>query len=137
MAERPWSRHYFDGWQTKAGNPQLPHWLRVAASAYGAHDDDGHARFKRGELSTILGHIDPDSGAFVRYGNLSRAIAEAVEYRWLAPGSYWGCLIVPAHDIRKGDLSRRSGTCPLAAKHETEACKHGIEARRLHVVRAS
>lgn len=114
--DRPWARHYFDSWQRRAGDRRLPHWLQVTAAAYGSHEDNGHARFKRGDLSLILGHVD-ETGRVVPYSNLGRAIATAVEYGWLARGSYWGCLIVPAHDIRKGLLDRTPRECPLHAKH--------------------
>lgn len=127
-----WARHYFEGWQRRAGDRRLPYWLRIAAAAYGHHEDNGHARFKRGQLSLMLGHLDPTTGQVVPYDNLGRAIADAVEFGWLAPGSYWGCLIVPAHDVRKGALDRKPGECPLHARHDKEATKPG-RPRHLHV----
>lgn len=117
-----WARHYFEEWQRRAGDPNLPHWLRVASAAYGAHDDAGHARFKRGDLALILGSVD-DDGLVRPYRNLGRAINEAVAYRWLAEGSYWGCLVVPAHVARSGDLSKRPAPCPLYQRHKAEADK--------------
>lgn len=117
-ASRTWARHYQDDWQSRAGDPRLPKWLRVAALAYGSHSDNGHARFKQGEVALILGSVDPSSGEVRKYANVRRAIAEAVEYGWLEEGSYWGCLIVPAHSIRRGDMARRTSPCPLSAKHK-------------------
>lgn len=94
--QRPWARHFQDQWQERAGDPRFPYWLRVAALAYGSHLDNGHARFKRGEIALILGAPGQP------YANVRRAIEAAVEYGWLADGSYWACLIVPAHAVKKG-----------------------------------
>ncbi|MDR6862158.1 hypothetical protein J2X64_000539 [Phycicoccus sp. 3266] len=114
---RVWARHYQDDWQARAGDRRLPYWLRVAAAAYGAHGENGHAVFKRGQLALILATVDHDTGEVQPYGHVGRAIADAVEFGWLEDGSYWGCLIVPAHSIRRGDLMRRPNPCPLAPRH--------------------
>lgn len=115
---RTWARHYQDDWQSRAGDPRMPHWLRVASLAYGSHTDNGHAKFKRSEVALILGTVDRETGEVKPYANVRRAIAEAVAYGWLEEGSYWGCLIVPAHSIRRGDLSRKPAPCPLSANHK-------------------
>jgi hypothetical protein len=99
----------------------MPYWLRVAALAYGSHDNGGHARFKRGEIALILGTVDHASGEIRPFANVRREIDRAVEYGWLADGSYYGCLIVPAHSIRKGDLTAKHGPCPLAKRHAAKA----------------
>lgn len=114
-ANGAWARHYQEAWQSRAGDPRLPYWLRVAAAAYGSHSDNGHARFKRGELALILGTFDQASGAIVPYSNLSRAISDAVEFGWLDGESFWGCLIVPAHAIKKGSHTS-SPACPIHVK---------------------
>lgn len=106
---RPWARHYQDQWQERAGDPRFPYWLRVAALAYGSHLDNGHARFKRGEIALVLGTPGQP------YVNVRRAIEAAVEYGWLADGSFWGCLIVPAHAIKKGPWTTAK-PCPVHAK---------------------
>lgn len=113
-----WARHYQDDWQSRAGDPRMPKWLRVAALAYGSHADNGHARFKRSEVALILGTVDPQTGEVKPYANVRRAITEAVAYGWLEEGSYWGCLIVPAHSIRRGDMSRKPAPCPLTGNHK-------------------
>lgn len=115
---RVWARHFQDDWQARAGDPRLPYWLRVAALAFGSHADNGHARFKRGEVALILGTVDHETGQLRPFANVRREIARAVEYGWLEDGSYWGCLIVPAHSIRRGDLGKRHAPCPLAARHK-------------------
>lgn len=117
-----WARHYQDVWAEKSGDPRLPHWLRVSALAYGSHEDNGHAPFKRGFVALILGRNDPTVGP-VPYDNVGRAIATAVEYGWLAAGSYWGCLIVPPHMIRKGDLYAPLKPCRHATRHALECEK--------------
>lgn len=113
--EKPWARHYQEDWSRRSGDARLPYWLRVAAAAYGSHEDNGHATFKRGELSLILASIDPKSGEIIRYSNLNRAIEDAIAFGWLEPGSFWGCLIVPAHAIKKGQHGH-SPTCPIHAR---------------------
>lgn len=119
-AERFWARHFQDEWQARAGDPRLPRWLRVAALAYGSHTNNGHARFKRGEVALILGSIDRETGVVGPYPNVRREVALAVEFGWLEEGSYWGCLIVPAHSIRKGDMYAKPAPCPLAKTHSTK-----------------
>lgn len=112
MTERSWARHYQEDWQSRAGDPRLPKWLRVAALAYGSHTDNGHARFKRGEIALILGTVDQETGEVIPDPWPGRAIEDAVEYGWLAPESFWGCLVVPAHAIKKG-AHGRSPKCPI------------------------
>lgn len=117
MISRTWARHYQDDWQTRSGDRRLPYWLRVAAAGYGVHGENGHATFKRGQLALILATVDPDTGQIHPYSNVGRAITDAVDYGWLEEGSYWGCLIVPAHSIRRGDLGRNPQPCPLTKGH--------------------
>lgn len=94
--ERPWARHYMDVWHERAGDPQLPLWLRAASLAYGSHDDNGHASFKRGHVALVLGRPGEP------HQNVGRAIDMAVELGWLAEGSWYGCLIVPRSNVWKG-----------------------------------
>ncbi len=84
-----WARHYQDVWHERSGNSRLPRWLRVVALAYGCHDNEGHARFKRGEIALVLGSVDHDTGAVIP---LSRqrsheAVRQAVDLGFLADGS--------------------------------------------------
>jgi hypothetical protein len=127
-SSRVWARHFQDDWHARAGDPRLPYWLRAAALAYGSHADNGHARFRRGDVSLVLGSVDA-AGSVRPYPNVRRAIAFAVEYGWLEEGSYWGCLIVPAHSIRKGDLARRPAPCPLSAKHDERTANRSLSER--------
>jgi len=108
--QRLWARHYQDEWWSRAGDPGLPYWLRVAALAYGSHLDNGHASFKRGDVAVVLG--EPGQP----YNRVGRAIEQAVERRWLEDGSWWGCLIVPRRAIRKGPLSTPK-PCRRCAQH--------------------
>lgn len=98
-----WSRHTQESWGSRVGDRRLPYWLRVSAAAYGSHGTNGHARFKRGELALLLGTVNPQTGEIRRYPSVARAVADAVEYGWLEEGSFWGCLIVPGHAIKKGN----------------------------------
>lgn len=131
--QRPWSRHYQDEWQSRAGDQRLPYWLRVAALAYGSHQDNGHAKFKRGEIALILGTPDGDGG-ITPLANVGRAIADAVEYGWLASESFWGCLVVPAHAAKKGPLGHNQ-PCPIHVKRSRTAPEP--ESRTLHSVSSS
>lgn len=115
--QRPWARHFQDEWQYRAGDPRLPYWLRVAALAYGSHQENGHAPFKRGQIALILGSVDAETGEIRPYPNVRRAIAVAIEYGWLAEGSYWRCLIVPAHVAKKGNIGR-ANPCPIHVKRD-------------------
>lgn len=116
-AQGAWARHYQEVWQSRAGDPRLPYWLRVAAAAYGSHADNGHARFKRGELALILGTVDRITGQIHPYENLGRAITDAADYGWLEPESFWGCLVVPAHAIKKG-AHGSAPRCPIHVKRQ-------------------
>lgn len=127
-SDRVWARHYQDDWQSRAGDPRLPHWLRVAALAFGSHSDNGHARFRRGEVALVLGRVD-EQGEVRPYANVRRAITEAVQYGWLEEGSYWGCLIVPAHAVRKGDLYAKPTPCPLQPKHRERCSNRSLSER--------
>ncbi len=133
--ERPWARHYHEVWQERAGDPRMPFWLRIAALAYGSHLDNGHARYKRGEIAMILGTLDPDTGQLSPYENVGRAIDTAVDYGWLAPESFWGCLVVPAHAIKKGEHGRNP-VCPIHAKRRRQGRETHTE-RRLRALPAT
>jgi hypothetical protein len=136
-SERPWARHYHEVWQERAGDDRMPYWLRVAAVAYGSHSDNGHARFKRGEVALVLGKLDPDTGEVVPFANVTRAIETAVAYGWLEPESFWGCLVVPAHAIKKGEHGRKP-SCPIHARRRREGKETTAEqARTLHSVSGS
>lgn len=128
--ERPWARHYQDEWHRKAGNPDLPYWLRVAALAYGSHGYNGHATFKRGDIALVLATADPETGEIQPYENVGRAIRDAIEYGWLAAESYWGCLVVPAHAIKKGNHGWTS-ECPAHKKKGTRSQREPLTERRL------
>jgi hypothetical protein len=114
----PWTRHYQSAWENRAANPDLPCWARVVAFAYGRHEANGHANFKRGELSFLTGTPPKDGGPFRRRdrSTLRKAIAVAVQYGWLAEGSCTECL-VPQHEIA-GPPGDPFKPCPV---HERKA----------------
>lgn len=115
-----WARHYQHVWEERAGDPRLPLWLRVAALAYGRHDSNGHAPFKRGQVALILGRPPDDTGGPhpLDRREVWRAIDRAVMFEWLAEGSNARCLVVPAHAVKKGRLGEREKPCPI---HNREA----------------
>jgi len=110
-----WARHYQDVWHERSGDWRLPRWLRVVCLAYGAHDNAGHARFKRGELALILASVDPDSGAVIPLSRqrVHEAVQQAIGLGFLADGSIPMCLVVPAHDVIKGPLDQSPTPCPI------------------------
>ena len=99
-----WSRHYQHVWQERAGDAQMPYWLRVAALAYGSHRANGHARFKAGEIALVLGTVDTVTGEIspMDRANVQRAIRKATEFGWLTEASGSTCLVVPGHAIAGG-----------------------------------
>ena len=110
-----WARHYQDRWHERSGDRRLPRWLRVVALAYGSHENDGHARFKRGDVALILGTVDHQTGAVVSLSRqrVHEAIQQAIELGFLGLGSNARCLIVPAHDVKKGPLDAPAKPCPI------------------------
>jgi hypothetical protein len=111
----PWTKHYQAEWENRAADVGLPLWLRVAALAYGRHEANGHANFRRGELSWILGR--PPSAASPSFKRVDRtylrnAIAVAVRHKWLAEGSCSECLVVPAHAV-EGPVGNPDKPCPV------------------------
>ncbi|MEP9380824.1 hypothetical protein [Nocardioides sp. KR10-350] len=125
-AERAWARHFMDEWQARAGDPRLPYWLRIASLAYGHHENNGHAKFKRGEIALILAKVDGETGEIRPHQWVGRDIALAVEYGWLSEGSFWGCLIVPAHSVRKGDMWATPKPCPIHMRRKAKRAKSSI-----------
>jgi hypothetical protein len=110
-----WARHYQDAWLDRSGDGRLPKWLRVAALAYGSHQDNGHAVFGRGEVALVLATVDRTTGEVspMDRRRLHEVIQHAVEFGWLEEGSRARCLIVPAHAIKKGLLETTDRPCPI------------------------
>lgn len=108
---RPWAQHFQDTWGERAGSPNLPLWLRVAALAYGKHGANGHATFGAGEVRLALSKAD-GHGVVVEPSQdvVRRAIRVAVEYGWLGPESRTRCLVVPGYAI-KGGLGNEYSAC--------------------------
>jgi hypothetical protein len=125
----PWGRHYQRVWHERAGDPRLPYWLRVAALAYGSHRANGHALFKPGQVSLVLGSVDAATGEVRRLdkGSTQRAIRSAIEYGWLSERSSARCLVVPGHAVM-GGLGSADEACP---QHEG---RHSVPTRGLKVV---
>lgn len=117
---QPWTRHYQHIWMERTGDSRYPAWLRVAFLALGSHRANGHARFKPGDISMIIGgYIDPDNGEMKTTMNkyaVRDAIKQAVERKWLSPESSSLCLVVPAHAVT-GGLGNEHEKCPI---HESK-----------------
>jgi hypothetical protein len=86
-------------WERLAADANLPLWFRLMALAYWRHEANGHANFKRGDLSWILGKPPHDDVPFkpVDKYMLDDTLDRLVGYGWLDKGSCVECLIVPAH----------------------------------------
>jgi hypothetical protein len=100
-----WTRHYQIVWENRAHDYSLPLWLRLACIAYARHEANGHANFKRGQLSWILGTPPKGDQPFKRVDRwtLSNALALAIRREWIADGSCTECLVVPGHAIEGPD----------------------------------
>lgn len=69
------------------------------------------------------------------FENVGRAIETAVAYGWLAPESFWGCLVVAAHAIKKGEHGH-DPTCPIHLKRRCQGLETLTE-RRLRALPAT
>jgi hypothetical protein len=114
VVEKPWAKHYQSDWHERAWDTGLPLWLRVTCLAYGHHEANGHANFRRGQLLWMLGTPPTADSPFkAAPGNrVCEAIADAVKRGWLAEGSRTECLVVPAHAIG-GGLGNPNKPCPV------------------------
>lgn len=120
----PWARHYQIAWENRAADTNLPLWFRLMALAYGRHEANGHANFKRGQLSVILGTPSGDGWRRVDRYYLRDTIKIAVEHGLLAEGSCTECLVVPGHAVA-GGIGDPEEPCPvhirkLGAKHRAK-----------------
>ncbi len=123
----PWIRHFQIGWENRAADAPL--WARIVSLAYGRNEANGHANFRRGDLSWILGTPAKDGQPFKR--RHSASIREvAVKHGWLAKGSCNECLIVPSHKI-EGPLGNPNKPCPV---HERKNAEKRSEVTRLTLV---
>jgi hypothetical protein len=128
----PWTKHFQISWEERAVDCGLPLWLRIACLAYARHEANGHANFRRGQLSWILGTPPADGKPFQRVGSstVGDAIRRAVRYGWLAEDSCSECLVVPGHSI-EGPLGNPDKPC---AVHERRYERQRSRATRLRVV---
>lgn len=99
--------HYRDGWQEIADDTTAPPLTRLVALAYARTDENGHARFLRGELMKKLGTT--------RQG-VNKLIARAVRDRWILDISCSECLVAPEHIT---DRRYSAGSCPVHALRAT------------------
>ena len=83
--------------QSYADDIRLPLWLRMASLANG-HQEDGQAHFQPGYIADLMATWDYKTGDSTRLSRLAvtRAIASAVEYNFLAEGSSSTCLVLPS-----------------------------------------
>jgi hypothetical protein len=129
----PWTKHYQSAWENRAANPDLPLWARVVSLAYGQHEANGHANFRRGDLSLILGIPGKDGFKRRDRATLRNAIAIAVKYGWLAEGSCSECLVVPAGEI-VGPPGNPFKPCPVCDK---KAARRQAQKPTLRLVHAA
>lgn len=102
MTER-YAVHYRYGWEDIGNNTSTPKVTRLVALAYARTDENGHARFRRGELMTKLG---------ITRQEVQRLIARAVRDWWLTGQSCSECLVAPKHIT---DRRYSAGPCPVHA----------------------
>jgi hypothetical protein len=128
----PWTKHFQISWEDRAADCALPLWLRVACLAYARHEANGHANFRRGQLSWILGTPPKDGQPFKRPDRTAvrDAIERAIKFEWLTPESCSECLVVPGHSI-EGPLGNPNKPC---AVHERKYELQRSRATQLRVV---
>lgn len=119
----PWTKHAQIVWENRGADTRLPLWMRVACLAYGNHEANLHACYKRGDLQMILGTPATDTSPSRKAlrQHVHSAIQTAVEYGWLASGSCARCLVVPAHAVegpRPGNPLKR---CPIHQPQQSRA----------------
>ena len=114
VREAPWAKHYQAEWENRAADHTLSLWLRLACIAYARHEANGHANFKRGQLTWILGKPPMGDQPFQRVDRtiMHAAVKTAVKHGWLAEGSCTECLIVPGHAV-KGGLGDPNKPCSV------------------------
>jgi hypothetical protein len=105
---------------SRAANPTMPLWIRVASLAFGCHRRNGHATFKPGEIAEILG----TPGEPLSPSSVSNAVKLAKNAGWIAEESSARCLVVPPHAVQ-GGLGHPNDRCPI----------HGAPVIALHVPR--
>lgn len=102
MQHNYFGMHYQAVWReraaSRAANPAMPLWIRVASLAFGCHRRNGHANFQPGEIAEILG----TPGAPLSAASVSNAIKLAKNAGWIADESNAKCLVVPPHAIVGG-----------------------------------
>jgi hypothetical protein len=122
--QNPWGIHHQAVWKeraaSRAANPSLDNWIRVAALAFGCHRRNGHANFGPGEIAEILG----TPGKPLSAPAVSNAIKLAKSAGWIAKESNARCLVVPPHAVG-GGLGHPDDRCAV----------HGAAVRTLHVPR--
>jgi hypothetical protein len=106
MTER-YAVHYRWGWQKIADDTDSPALTRLVALAYAHSDENGHARFLRGELMKRLG---------LTRQNVQRLIKRAVRDGWLRDLSCSECLVAPEH---VSDRRYTAGPCQVHALRAT------------------
>lgn len=108
-----WAMHYQSVWEDRSANPSLPLWVRISALAFGCHRRNGHANFKEGELSVLLGKPGDDGWVYVPPPSISRAIAAAKDAGWIAEESNSRCLVVPGHAVQGGAYGHPNERCAV------------------------
>lgn len=132
MANKVWTKHYQIEWENRAADPNVPLWARVVALAYGRHEANGHANFRRGQLSWIFGTPAEGGKPFKRRNrdSIRDAINTCVKYGFLAEGSCMECLVVPYHSI-SGPMGDESKPCLV---HERKVSRKRPAQPRLRLV---
>jgi hypothetical protein len=116
--------HYQAVWReraaSRAANPTMPLWIRIASLAFGCHRRNGHAAFKAGEIAEVLG----TPGEPLSPSSVSNAIKLAKNAGWIGRESSSRCLVVPPHAVQ-GGIGHPNERCPI----------HGAPVVSLHVPR--
>ncbi|OBK46506.1 hypothetical protein A5656_03595 [Mycobacterium gordonae] len=95
--------HYRDGWEGIGLDTDKPKLTRLVALAYARTDENGHARFLRGEL---MKKLDTNKQG------VQKLIDRAVRDGWLTDLSCSECLVAPPF---VSDKRYHAGPCPVHA----------------------
>ena len=109
-------------------------WLRIAALAYGSHENNGHARFKRGEVALMLAVVDHETGEVIPADrrDVFLSIQQAIAYGWPR-----GRVDRPVPDracARHQEGPTRWADCALPHSHQGQPMSAWVPEQRQHSV---
>ena len=111
----PFAVHSQWYWARFAADTRHPAVYRVMGWAFARRGQNGHARFRRGELASLLGGVNRKTGEVcpMHRSNLRRLIADAVELDLIDKVSESRCLVVNPDHVVGGGEGKPDDPCPV------------------------